>query len=41
MRDNRPVGSDAVQREMAIFFWVAVFALVHSTALLLLMLVTM
>ncbi len=40
MRDDHPVGSDAVQREIKIFFWVAMFALVESTALLLFMLAT-
>jgi hypothetical protein len=38
MREHHPAGSDAVRREMAIFLWVAVSALVESAVLLLLML---
>lgn len=36
---DRPVGSDAVRREIRIFFWVAVATLVESGIILFLMLV--
>jgi hypothetical protein len=38
MNRHRPIGSNAVRREMAVFLWVAVSALVESAVILLLML---